>query len=808
MRLFEMPRLSVNQPRVGAVASNGNTKNRFPASLSLAVDLSVIFLSVGWMISSRFLSFIQAGITLALLLLLVSRCFTRQCKTVSTVDYVVLGWLALAILRSVFQQSPRNINEVTGMLTAALIFFHFRRLSYTAISTYFALRVFSIVAAVTSLIWIWICVQWLSKIHAIGMTDAVALKTFRPTPSNSTLNEFLAVLVLIAAVQLVLLWSPDPTPSIKSWIPWCGICLTMASILLVFSRMGYIELAILLALSVGAQWRYSKSLFTKSAVTAALMVVVAIVVNHWTSGAVLTTARMFITQEQQRSATARVAVWGEGWRIGLQHWCVGGGFGSFARAYLPIAHVEEGRPYITRPLNTVLSILAERGFIGVLSELAILGVVLWHATEVQRRGSRTLRFKISVLVGGLAVFWLGEMTDSALTESSLVRCLYFIVLALSCQKNIYRARSQGCQPRAYILFCACICAMSILVGYEWYSHQVAEHFAELAVEELASGYSTLASEHAARAEQVDSNPYYQTLRAQALILHAMPGFDPQVIVKPVHDQDARKKIQKALALYDLAIAALPQDDALWHNRAWIRLALGEDIRTAEIDMEHAIAIDGSESTHRISLGLMLEWTGDIPGAENQYAAALFMNPELVNSRFAREHFLQSPDLWRNSLMQAMALSQERNRGRGDPLLGARLGALYLAEGNASEGVPLLMKVSSEMQEFPRVWANLGRISLNDGDREIASLYLRRALFLDPEDMLVISQLADLESSEGDEADAVSLRSRLHFLVGHRYSSHAARVAHLYDTHAVVLDDILPSGLLAYCGTAVSDNGSY
>lgn len=798
----------VRPSREGFVAPNGDTTNRIPSAVYLAVDLSAIFFGIGWMISSRFSSLMQACITLTLLLLLVSRCLIRGFRTVSTVDFSVLGWLAFAVLRSVFQRSPHNTNELLGMLTAAVIFLHFRQLSYRAISTYFVLTTFTVVSGVVCFIWLCICGEWLFRLHAVGLTDAIALKTFRPTPSNSTLNEFLAVLVLTATVQWVLLWSPDPALRVRSWMRWCGICLMVASILLVFSRMGYIELAILLMVLVGAECQDSKTLLVRSGVTAALVSVIALIINHWTSGAVLTTARIFITQQQQRSAMARLDVWTEGWRIGLQHWCIGGGFGSFARAYLPVAHLEDGRPYITRPLNTILSILAERGIIGVLSELAILAIVLRHAAEVMCRGSRTLRFRMSMLVGGLCTFWLGEMTDSALTESSLVRCLYFVVLALMCQQGIYRDRSTRLRPGAGILVCASVCAIAIPVGYEWCGHQIAEHFAERAAEELASGYSTLGSENAARAEQSDDNPYYRLIRAQALVFHTMSGFDPEVLVKPVQDQDARREIQEALALYDDAIGAFPEDDALWHNRAWIKLALGEDLKAAEIDMERAIAIDGSESTHRISLGLMFEREGDIPGAERQYAAALSMAPELVNSRFARDHILRSPDLWRSSLMEAIALSWQQNRDRRDPVVEARLGALYLAEGDSGTATQLLREVSSEMQQFPRVWANLGRISLKNGDRRSAGLYLRRALILDPWDMLVISQLADLESSEGDEAEARTLKSRLQLLETRKYSSHASRVANLYDTHAVLLDDILPNGLLAYCDLSLGDNDAY
>jgi tetratricopeptide (TPR) repeat protein len=293
-------------------------------------------------------------------------------------------------------------------------------------------------------------------------------------------------------------------------------------------------------------------------------------------------------------------------------------------------------------------------------------------------------------------------------------------------------------------------------------------------------------------------PAYLGLRGLIRAREAMAPFDPQRPVQTPQDPGRRGRLQEALRDFDRALAGNPDDDAFWHNRAWTRLQLGNNLDDAIPDLRRAVEIDGGSVCYRVSLGLILEQQGRIAEAGDQYAFALAAAPDSCDSAFARSLKSGAAPLWQAALSKAVAILRARDPEDRDVANRARLARLYFEQGQIDRARTMLETVTKAMPQFPRAWANQGRIYLASRDYARAELSLRKAVYLDAADPVVHTLFAAVAEANGDEQAADFHRERASMMASRQASPHATRLGRTSKTNAIVRDDILPPGLLAYC----------
>lgn len=265
--------------------------------------------------------------------------------------------------------------------------------------------------------------------------------------------------------------------------------------------------------------------------------------------------------------------------------------------------------------------------------------------------------------------------------------------------------------------------------------------------------------------------------------------------------DRRQRLQDALHDLGRALVANPDDDLFWHNRAWIRLQLGQTPEDVAPDMRRAIEIDGGSASYHVSFGILNERQGKTEEAGSQYASALEAAPDICDSEFARDLKSRSATLWNLALSKAISALQSRYSHHQDVSTHARLARLYLEQGQAEPIRPMLQTITAIMPQFPRAWANRGRVYFESGDVEQAEACLRKAVFLDRSDPTAFVLLAKIARANDDGDAAESLENRAQMIAEHPVSAHATRVNRVYKTSAVVPDDVLPPGLQRYCSPA-------
>jgi tetratricopeptide (TPR) repeat protein len=119
-------------------------------------------------------------------------------------------------------------------------------------------------------------------------------------------------------------------------------------------------------------------------------------------------------------------------------------------------------------------------------------------------------------------------------------------------------------------------------------------------------------------------------------------------------------------------------------------------------------------------------------------------------------------------------------------------------------LPELQALTMEFPQLPRAWTNLGRAYVLNGRLDQAGECFNKALALDARDGYTVLQVALLSWERGNVKGAEALFRRAARGLGRRPSPHATRARRVYETGAVVSDDILPPGLLESCQVSAKD----
>jgi tetratricopeptide (TPR) repeat protein len=676
----------------------------------------------------------------------------------------------------------------------------FRRL----LTPWFAFAI-AIPVTLLSLAWLYDCQIWITRLQDFGFADVTILKGRVVPPGGGTVNEWATILVLSLILQAAVLRPivfPFDRNTLRNAVLLLMLSVNAAALFLTFSRGAYLALLVLMiGLAVHIMRGRSRAMLQLGAAVLLVFVASVVVSNIMSVGAVARTAMLYATEQERRSVGGRLNVWSNSLELAPTDWLYGTGPGTFAMRYLPKAGLGEGHPFVGRPLNTGLALLLEEGVTGLTLHLsvAIAAVLLGLRSMVRMPIVRA--YPTAVLVAGVCAFWFREMTFSSLTESRIVMCLYWLVLALL----VNSASAQGNSRHGGKVAQAALAIISILVPVASASafafrqvQERSEKAAVMATRAVSTGDLYQASALINQAIATRGEPYYVSLRGFINALEVMRPFDARRPFDEIKPQQNRVQLESALADYATAIEANPNDDVFWHNRAWIRLALGHEPSQAASDMKRAIQIDGSNPVYRISLGLLYELEAQPNQALEQYGSALASSPSILDSEFARQLKARSPGLWQAALLKAIDTLRSRDPHDVDVNTRSRLGRLYIEQGEFESAGRALGSAVSLMPQYSRAWANLARVYMHNNDLDSAEQYLQTAEILDSADPIVLTLLGEIAKANGDEDGATDLERQAAAAARYPTSEHAQRVKRIYGTDAILRDDILPAGLLNYC----------
>jgi tetratricopeptide (TPR) repeat protein/O-antigen ligase len=734
--------------------------------------------------------------------------FAQRGPNLSLTDNVVAALALVYLMRLLFGEHSLALTRIPVLYTGILLYWLGRTVRHGRLILRWTALFITVSSALLSMLWIVRCYEWMGVVRSAGFPDVTALKGRIASILGGPTNEWATILLLALVYQMATLSPVSRGFVTRNLVPIIALPVTSVALLLTFSRGAYLSLLVLaagvLAYLCYARFRL-RSRFLLGAVVIFALPVGAAFTDILSGGAVKKTAMIGATEQQRRSSAGRLQVWSSSLKMASDEWILGTGPGTFAMHFVPEAGLGEGRSFVGRPLNTFLTIQTEEGMVGIVLYFLLTATAAFVAVRSSPcvRGAKA--WPTAVLLVGLCAFWVREMTFSSLLENALVSSLFFLLLGFLvnvASSSAARFRTVALNRRAAVLVTVLAAAGGVMF-YASARQRSADTIATSAAQLLAEGKWERASVVAQKAIQKHETPYYRSVLALSTAIDNGLSFNARNPFQTVQPQEQRRRLQASLTDYDRAIAANPNDDLFWHNRAWIRITLGAAPSNVVSDVRRAIAIDGAASAYRVTLGLIYEREGRSNEAVTQYGAALAESPALADSEFARDLQRRDVALWKSSLVNAVTVLRGRDPESHDIVVRARLGRLYFEQGELGRAHDLLVSVVETMPQLPRAWSNLGLVQLRGNNLDQAEESLRKAAFLDPGDPIVWKLLADAAAARGDKERAEELSSRGAVAARYLFSSHASRVGRVYMTAAVVRDDILPAGLLTYCSPSTA-----
>jgi tetratricopeptide (TPR) repeat protein len=303
------------------------------------------------------------------------------------------------------------------------------------------------------------------------------------------------------------------------------------------------------------------------------------------------------------------------------------------------------------------------------------------------------------------------------------------------------------------------------------------------------------------------NAYYLAGRGLLLTRLSRRKFDADAFLEKrlTLGEEERKELDAAAQFYQQALSLNPLDDGHYHNLGWL-YALREQRDEALRSFRQAVSIDGSVALYHVSLGLLREQGGEQEETRREYGRAVLLSPEVLDSQFFRDFTRRSPEAAGRVVSESIARLEEQLRQSPSPILKGKLGKLYLHANSLEKATAVLKEAVAELPSLPRPWRNLGAVYERQGDEAAMRDCYRKATSLDAGDAVSWSGLGRLYDRLNDKqgataAYALAVRGWMNMT-----SEHARRASRIYHVRSAVSDDVVPNGLLAYCGPALDVSG--
>lgn len=360
----------------------------------------------------------------------------------------------------------------------------------------------------------------------------------------------------------------------------------------------------------------------------------------------------------------------------------------------------------------------------------------------------------------------------------------------------YIARCRNSQRHSS--YTIAISTLFILTTFLMY-YQIISNYAEYQNKLFLNAYDdendSIAECHINRAIDFDKdNAIYYSNLAVLKARQLNVCFDSIKIVCYNENPKGKQLLETLKGLYTKASELNPSDAGFIHNLGWIYFFQGDTINTLRM-LNQAVEFDSSCALYHLSLGIVWETRNNLHRALNCYSDAIRLSPDILDSQFFKNFKSKHPIL-SDSLLNIVRTSLEQSvRQTNSPILKARLGKIYLADGRYTLAKQIFQDVTQQLPNLNRPWYYSGFISEIENDTISFKKEYQRSLFLDPNDYLPNIQMGNYYFNfEPKSALAYyknALKSSCNLFSDHYYKS-----TRVYESKGIP-NDIVPQSLLVY-----------
>jgi len=234
-----------------------------------------------------------------------------------------------------------------------------------------------------------------------------------------------------------------------------------------------------------------------------------------------------------------------------------------------------------------------------------------------------------------------------------------------------------------------------------------------------------------------------------------------------------------------------RDDVFMHNLAWLEFYDGNIIRAIDY-ITKAKENDSSSAINYLSAGLFYESTKSIDKVLENISHSIILEPSIIDSKVLKNFEKRNYDIYNNAIKIATLFLEKEMLYENDPIIAAKLGKLYIKQGKNNSALNNLCYALKILPNINRAWVNMSHIYFNYGNFNMAQKYLTRARMLNSNDLVYLREVC-LQSltKEYDNMICKSMNDNVKMM----QSLHSQKVSRIYHIENVIVDDIIPRGLL-------------
>lgn len=495
--------------------------------------------------------------------------------------------------------------------------------------------------------------------------------------------------------------------------------------------------------------------------------------------AIVTTSRISRTASQRLSTAGRLKAAEEGITICKRFLKIGAGPSNYAIARQEVISCD-GPCVFSQPFNEALTITIEQGLGGLFCIIVVVAGSIAPRYCMNDESLVSTRVEGIALVVSLIIYGCCESFLFASPESALWT---FAGLALLRRSLISSTRFRA-EWRMSALGRYCVVGSMLLIAL------CAHHFFDL--ENTLNGKDPEAAYNRGP-DKLMSDPYRGYLHVCAKVREQIFGIGAQRSLEDtmlVSENDKRTAHNAIVSLH-AAMNNLPEEDSGWINLAELNLMVG-DLRAADDSAARAVKLCPEDYRYRLISGIIDDKRMDSYDAKVQYQQAIEEYPSLLTSPFwmrleSRNRSLAVTAI--NGAFSELGVAFETHK---DPRYAALLARMFASVQEWDAAEKMTSVALTQLPNLEGVWELAAEESLRKGELSRASLEADKALFLNPNDVLVHEDLAQISIRRGDLRSALREGRRAFELISGRHSSSSHRAILKYSyglgTHSVS-DDV-------------------
>lgn len=634
--------------------------------------------------------------------------WTKWCFRLSVIDYFVASIWLITIFATQHSSLPIswNLFYIRNITTAVLFYFILRSGYLSTADTDKLLLLISLFAGVTSLLAIVSFLYFSGSLAAVGLADVYDFR-FLYHPVGTSANTWGAYSLTYVGIIALTIYRHRKK---RTGVIWLSTMLlpVVFSLIVTFSRGVYISYGLLLVvLAISVCRSHSLTRNRKLLVLVCCGVIHAGIifpVRH----EVLRTLDMTATVSQQKSIEGRIAATQAAFDIFKQHPLTGVGPGNYSLVADRKIYDDDNQSFLSTSPTIVAPLLAERGIIFLIlcvGTFVIITIRLW------KKQKRTwCDIWIYSVLGVIAV---REASLPMCFEKTGLLMFVFLFVALLVNSIDRKAWVVKVRKPCVSLFCFPLLVAGAICSYA-IVHQRNER---------------------------SNTRFLACMQNNDLI-----GAEQQIATTPLHIPYLINRgllyleynqitgdstyLNRAGACFDQAAQMNNYDNRIKHYQAIVRARQGEAV-LAEAQMEKLVWQSPANTLYRLSLSKLQYERGEFDSAAGNLTQAILLSPQLLDTQYWNDIVFADSSFGEN-IMSRLVRNIDESKD-DNPVIQAKQGKILLAFGDIAGSQRILEQVVIRMPNLSRPWCYLGLIYRSQGKDDIGSLYIERALALDPGD---------------------------------------------------------------------------